>query len=72
MVFSYLIIPSAGTGQALVTGSLYAADIESAKQHVQTVAAHGVVATPGLEVILHDGTGKEIWRGPYLGRAVGT
>ena len=42
------------------------------KQHVQTVAAHGVVATPGLEVILHDGTGKEIWRGPYLGRAVGT
>ena len=51
----------------LATGSLYIADLESAKRHVQTVLAPGVVAEPGLEVILQDVLGAEIWRGPYLG-----
>ena len=68
MVFLYYIVPEGGNaGQALTSGSLYIADVESAKRHVQTVTAHGVVAAPGLEVILQDGTGREIWRGPYLG-----
>ena len=68
MVFTYYIVPAGGhAGQELVSRSLYIGDIESAKRHVQTVTAHGVVAKPGLEVILQDGTGREIWRGPYLG-----
>jgi hypothetical protein len=67
LMFSYQIVPSSG-GQALTRGTLYIADVESAKLHVQTVAAHGVVAEPGMEVILLDFLGSEIWRGPYLGR----
>jgi hypothetical protein len=38
----------------LATGGLYIADLESAKRHVQTVTAPGVVAEPRLEVILQD------------------
>jgi hypothetical protein len=68
MVFSYYIVPSGGdVRQALINGNLYAADVESAKRHVQTVTAHGVVPGPGLEVILLDSRGVEIWRGPYFG-----
>jgi hypothetical protein len=66
--FSYLIVPSGGhVGEALARGSLYIADVESAKRHVQTITPHGLVAEPGLEVILLDLTGAEIWRGPHLG-----
>jgi hypothetical protein len=68
LVFSYQIVPSGGQPrQALATGSLYIADLEKAKRHVQTIAAPGVDAKPGLEVILQDRRGREIWRGPYLG-----
>ena len=70
MLFSYLIVPGSGhEEQALVRGNLYVADIETAKRHVQTVLAPGLVARAGLEVILQDGGGTEIWRGPYLGSA---
>jgi hypothetical protein len=55
----------------LATGSLYIADLESAKRYVQTVTVPGVVAEPGLEVILRDLRGREIWRGPYLGPGTG-
>ena len=55
-------------GSGLVHGNLYAADIESAKRHAPTVFAPGVVMRPGLGVILQDARGREIWRGPYLGR----
>jgi hypothetical protein len=69
LVFSYYIVPSGGhAGQALVHGTLYAADIESAKRHAPTVFAPGVVMRPGLEVILRGAGDREIWRGPYLGR----
>ena len=67
LTFSYQIVPSGG-GKPLTRGSLYIADVESAKRHVQTVAAPGVVAEPGMEVILQDFMGSEIWRGPYLGK----
>jgi hypothetical protein len=70
IVFGYRIVAKGGdVGQALITGTLYIKDVESAKQHVQTVAAPGVVPQSGLEVILQDLLGSEIWRGPYLGRA---
>ena len=68
MFFTYYIVPAGGhAGQRLVSGSLYVSDIESAKQHVQNVSAHGVVPQPGLEVVLLDNRDVEIWRGPYLG-----
>jgi hypothetical protein len=67
MTFHYQIVPSGGQ-PPLTRGSLYIADVERAKQHVQTVTAHGVVAEPGMEVILQDPLGNEIWRGPYLGK----
>ena len=70
MFFTYLIVPEGGhADQALVRGSLYASDIETAKRHAQAGFAPGVEARPGLEVILLDNQGTEIWRGSYLGRA---
>jgi hypothetical protein len=67
-IFSYEIVPADGhAGQAVARGSLYIADVESAKRHVQTVLAPDVPVQPGLEVILHDSMGSEIWRGPYVG-----
>jgi hypothetical protein len=68
MVFSYHIVPSGGhIGQSLGVSHLYAADIEAAKQYVQSASVQGIEPKPGLEVILLDGKGMEIWRGPYLG-----
>ena len=64
-MFSYEIVH--GGGQPLTSGNLYIADVESAQRHVQTVSVPGVVAGPGMEAILQDRTGLEIWRGPYLG-----
>ena len=70
VIFSYRIVPSGGdTAQALITGTVYIGDVESAKRHVQTVNAPGVVPQSGLEVILQDMLGSEIWRGAYLGSA---
>ena len=73
MFFSYQIIRhrAGQPGQALATGSLYIADLESAKRYVQTVPVPGMVAEPGLEVVLRDLMGREIWRGPYLGQGTG-
>jgi len=69
MIFSYYIVPAGGhVGQMLVSGSLYIVDIESAKRHAETITPPNVPAKPGLEIILHDHRGNEIWRGPYLGR----
>ena len=66
-LFSYQIVPGGGTGQVLATGSLYIVDVERAKRYVQTVIVHGLFAVPGMQVILQDQMGTEIWRGPYLG-----
>jgi len=49
LTFSYQIVPGDG-GQTLTRGTLYIADVESAKVHVQTVSAPGVVAEPGMKV----------------------
>ena len=70
MVFTYYIVPGGeGVRPALVKGSLYTADVESAKRHVRTVSAHRALPQSGLEVILQDAKGTEIWRGSYLGSA---
>jgi hypothetical protein len=68
MLFAYHIVPNGGhMGQALEWGTCTAPDTEAATRHVQTVAAPGVAGKSGLEVILLDSAGAEIWRGPYLG-----
>ena len=69
ILFSYQIVPPGGyKGQAVSTGNLYIADVQSAKRYVQTVAAPNLAAdASGLDVILLDHMGSEIWRGPYLG-----
>ena len=66
ILFSYRIVPNGGgMHEALVTGHLYATSVAAAKKHVQTVRALEVPGRSGLEVILHDSLGSEIWRGPY-------
>jgi hypothetical protein len=68
VLFSYRIVASGGQiRHELVDGHLYISDIEAAKRYVQTVPAQGVRADAGLEVILYDEKGAEIWRGPYSG-----
>jgi hypothetical protein len=68
MIFGYHIVPRGGhAGQAFDRGSVKAPDVEAARRIVQTVAAQNVAGKSGLEVILQDSGGSEIWRGPYLG-----
>ena len=68
MLFSYHIVARGGqTRHALVNGHLYIPDIEAAKRYVQTVPAQGVRPDAGLEVVLYNEKGAEIWRGPYSG-----
>ena len=67
-VFSYQIVSAGGyKGQAVLTGNLYIAGVESAKLYVQTVPAPNLADLSDLEVILLDHMGPEICRGPYLG-----
>ena len=68
MFFAYHIVPEGGhAGQALEKGTCTAPNVEAAKRHVQTVPAPNVAGKSGLEVILQDSAGAEIWRGPYSG-----
>jgi hypothetical protein len=55
--------------QALESGACTAPDLQVAKLHVQTVPAPSVAGKFGLEVILQNSEGAEVWRGPYLGHA---
>ena len=67
ILFSYRIVPKGGgMHEALATGHLYATSVAVAKKHVQTVRAPEIAGRSGLEVILHDRLGSEIWRRPYL------
>jgi hypothetical protein len=69
MVFAYdIALAGGGLAEALLRGSLYAADPEAAKRYVETLTAPGVEPRPGLEVVLHDNRGNEIWRCPYSPR----
>ena len=68
--FAYHIVPSGGhMRQALERGTCTAPDVELANRQGQTVRAPSVAGKTGLEVILQDSRGAEIWRGPYLGHA---
>jgi len=68
--FAYHIVPRGGhMRQALERGTCTVPDVELAKRHVQTVRAPSVAGKSGLEVVLQDSGGAEVWRGPYLGQA---
>jgi hypothetical protein len=60
-------IVSVGGHHRLADGSFDAPDIEAAMHHVQTVYEPGVSADAELDVRLLDSSGKEAWRGTYVG-----
>ena len=71
MFFIYYIVP-AGCDErdALAPGNLMTASVAAATQYVQGVTAPNVKdRTTGLEVILQDGQGYEIFRCPHQGSA---
>jgi len=70
LIFIYHIIPLGGTeGQALVAGNLYVNDAVTAIGYIQTVTAPQLAGKSGLEIILQDARGNEVWRGRYRGNA---
>ena len=63
MLFTYYIVPAGGgEGDALVRGNLWTATVETAKNYVPGVTAPEVKDRSGLEVILQDQQGNEIFR----------
>ena len=63
MLFIYYIVPAGGgEGDALVRGNLWTATVEAAKRYVPGVTAPNVEDRSGLEVILQDQQGNEIFR----------
>ena len=70
MFFIYYIVP-AGCGErdALARGNLMAANVEAATQYVEGVTAPNVQGRNGLEVILQDVQGNEIFCCRHKGSA---
>lgn len=69
ILFSYrIVLNGGGMHEALATGHLYASSVAAARKHVNTVRAPELAGRSGLEVILHDSIGSEIWRGLYQPR----
>ena len=70
MFFIYYIVP-AGCDErdALAQGNLMTASVAAATQYVQGVTAPDVQGRSGLEVILQDGRGNEIFRCRHRGSA---
>ncbi|MBV8894143.1 MAG: hypothetical protein JO266_19595 [Acidobacteria bacterium] len=68
MFFIYCIVPVDGSAKdALVQGNLFTATVETAKEYVRGVTAPDVKGRSGLEVILQDAHGKEVFRCPHKG-----
>ena len=63
LLFIYYIVPAGGgEGDALVRGKLWTATVETAKNYLPGVTAPNVKDRSGLEVILQDRLGNEIFR----------
>jgi hypothetical protein len=63
LLFIYYIVPAGcGAGDALARGNLLTATVQVAKEYVQGVTAPNVRDRSGLEVILQDPQGNEIFR----------
>jgi hypothetical protein len=68
LLFIYYIVPAGGGERdALAQGNLWTASVAAATQYVQGVTAPNVQGRSGLEVILHDGQGNEIFRCRHRG-----
>jgi hypothetical protein len=68
LLFVYYIVPAGGDeSDALVQGNLLTPTVESATRYVQGVTAPSVKDRSGLEVVLKDRHGKEIFRCPHRG-----
>jgi len=66
-IWTYEIIPE-GRDQPLDRGTITgASDFETARRHAQTIVTPTISDKRGLWVKLLDGSGKEVWRGPYQG-----
>ncbi len=66
----YYIVPAGCDDRdALAQGNLMTASVAAATQYVQGVTAPDVQGRSGLEVILLDGQGNEIFRCPHQGSA---
>jgi len=67
---SYYIVPAGGDERdALVRGNLWTATAEAATQYVQGMTAPNVQGRSGLEVILQDVQGNELFRCRYKSSA---
>ena len=63
LLFIYYIVPAGGgEGDALVQGNLWTATAQTAKQYAPGLTAPNVKDRSGLEVILQDQHGNEIFR----------
>ena len=63
MIFTYYIVPAGGDERdALAQGNLMTASMAAATQYVQGVTAPNVQGRSGLEVILQDVLGNELFR----------
>ncbi len=70
LFFIYYIVPAGCDDRdALAQGNLMTASVAAATQYVQGVTAPDVQGRSGLEVILQDGRGNEIFRCPHQGSA---
>ena len=70
LVFEYYVVPKGvSETNALVRGALYTATVERAVEYLRSLdlSDPAVNGRQGLEVILKDRKGAEIWRGPYSG-----
>ena len=63
LLFTYYIVPAGGGEEdALVRGNLWTATVQAAKDYMQGVTAPSVKDRSGLEVILQDQQGNELFR----------
>lgn len=66
MLFGYEVIPVAKQ-QPIDKGNINADDLKGAIKAAQTIPMPSVADKGPFYVRVLDGTGKEAWRGPYLG-----
>lgn len=70
LVFTYHVVPKGvSETNALVRGALYTATVERAVEYLCSLGLSdpAVNGRQGLEVILKDREGAELWRGPFSG-----
>ena len=65
MVVSYYVVPlGERLSAALVRGNLLVSRLQVAQCYVPTIARGKLPAGSEFEIVLSDGAGNEVWRGP--------